>query len=407
MSDNKIISPDAIANLKQLGNSIINIKSKLQHIIHNQLQNNYDTVYKCISELKHSIISFETYLKSLIDSIVYLNEKNREYIRIITAYEHKETKYTSVPSIPIECTHTKLNTMPNANNISLTNPNINTINNVETMNTPSYKKETLQIKTYSPIFTEPNNNNHYTRYIKQKQVTFPSFKDVSKKLHFNYEYEDPLALSNIVSIQNETVNTQDNDNNNRFSRNENKSQNEELSLKQGENDNNINNITNALNSVSGGYTIRGGGNISMTNIDSMRNLALINDGNCNVNNEEIGKTQVIGQHEPENVEQSKMRSQFGNDDEGDISKDVNLRGIEKDIKYKGRNEMKIENEGHNNESQLNKATRIQHIIINAYKNDNVLTKLRNKFGNDFDIKITDKDVTDSFIQRVEEEMQTY
>ena len=406
MSDNKIISPDAIANLKQLGNSIINLKSKLQHIIHYQHQNNYDTVYKCISELKHSIISFETYLKSLIDSIVYLNEKTREYIRIITAYEHKETKYTFVPSIPTECTHIKLNTMPNANNISLTNSNINTINNVETMNNPSYKKETLQIKTYTPIFTEPNNNNHYTRYIKQKQVTFPSFKDVSKKLHFNYEYEDPLALSNIVSIQNETVNTQDNDNN-RFSRNENKSQNEEQSLKQGENDNNINNITNALNSVPGGYTIRGGGNISMTNIDSMRNLALINDGNYNVNNEEIGKTQVIGQHEQEKVEQSKMCSQFGNDDEDDISKDVNLRGMEEDIKYKGRNEMKIENEGHNNESQLDKATRIQHIIINAYKNENVLTKLRNKFGNDFDIKITDKDVTDSFIQKVEEEMQTY
>ena len=406
MSDNKIISPDAIANLKQLGNSIINLKSKLQHIIHYQHQNNYDTVYKCISELKHSIISFETYLKSLIDSIVYLNEKTREYIRIITAYEHKETKYTSVPSIPTECTHIKLNTMPNANNISLTNSNINTINNVETMNNPSYKKETLQIKTYTPIFTEPNNNNHYTRYIKQKQVTFPSFKDVSKKLHFNYEYEDPLALSNIVSIQNETVNTQDNDNN-RFSRNENKSQNEEQSLKQGENDNNINNITNALNSVPGGYTIRGGGNISMTNIDSMRNLALINDGNYNVNNEEIGKTQVIGQHEQEKVEQSKMCSQFGNDDEDDISKDVNLRGMEEDIKYKGRNEMKIENEGHNNESQLDKATRIQHIIINAYKNENVLTKLRNKFGNDFDIKITYKDVTDSFILKVEKEMQTY
>ena len=187
-----------------------------------------------------------------------------------------------------------------------------------------------------------------------------------------------------------------------------KSQNEELSLKQSDNDNN-NNITNVLNSVPGGYTIRGGGNISMTNIDSMRNLALINDGNYNVNNEEIGKTQVIGQHEQEKVEQSKMCSQFGNDDEGDndISKDVNLRGMEEDIKYKGRNEMKIENEGHNNESQLDKATRIQHIIINAYKNENVLTKLRNKFGNDFDIKITDKDVTDSFIQKVEEEMQTY
>ena len=387
---------------------------KLRFLFHYQHQNNYDTVYKCISELKHSIISFETYLKSLIDSIVYLNEKTREYIRIITAYEHKETKYTFVPSIPTECTHIKLNTMPNANNISLTNSNINTINNVETMNNPSYKKETLQIKTYTPIFTEPNNNNHYTRYIKQKQVTFPSFKDVSKKLHFNYEYEDPLALSNIVSIQNETVNTQDNDNN-RFSRNENKSQNEEQSLKQGENDNNINinNITNALNSVPGGYTIRGGGNISMTNIDSMRNLALINDGNYNVNNEEIGKSQVIGQHEQEKIEQSKMCSQFVNDDEedNDISKDVNLRGMENNMKYKERNEMKIENEGHNdsnnNESQLDKATRIQHIIINAYKNENVLTKLRNKFGNDFDIKITDKDVTDSFILKVEKEMQTY
>ena len=36
MSDNKTITSDAITNLKQLGNSIINIKSKLQHIIHNQ-----------------------------------------------------------------------------------------------------------------------------------------------------------------------------------------------------------------------------------------------------------------------------------------------------------------------------------------------------------------------------------
>ena len=209
MSDNKTITPDAIANLKQLGNSIINIKSKLQYIIHNQYlvqhSSHFDNAYNCISELKHSIISFETYLKSLIDSIVYLNEKNREYIRIITTYEHKETKYTSIPSIPTECTHTKLHTMPNANNTIFTNPNINTISNnqpVETMNTFSYKKESLHIKTYTPIFTEPNNNYYYTRYIKKKQVMFPSFKDVSKKLHFNYEYDDPLTLSNIVNKQN-------------------------------------------------------------------------------------------------------------------------------------------------------------------------------------------------------------
>ena len=402
MSDNKTITPDAIANLKQLGNSIINIKSKLQHIIHNQHlvqhSSHFDNVYNCISELKHSIISFETYLKSLIDSIVYLNEKNREYIRIITAYEHKETKYTSIPSIPTECTHIKLNTMPNANNTIFTNPNINTINNnqpVETMNTPSYKKESLHIKTYTPIFTEPNNNYYYTRYVKQKQVMYPSFKDVSKKLHFNYEYDDPLALSNIVNKQNETMHTQDNDNSNKLSRNENKSQNEELSLKQSDNDNNI---TNALNSVPGGYTIRGGGTISMTNIDSMRNLILINDVNCN-NNEDIGKAQMINQHDD------------NEEDDNEISKDVNLRVIEDELKYKERTEMKIENEGHtttnNNESQLDKATRIQHIIINAYKNEDVLTKLRNKFGNDFDIKITDKDITDSFILKVEEEMQTY
>ena len=136
----------------------------------------------------------------------------------------------------------KLNTMPNANNIYLPNPNMNTNNNTASIvNTPSYKKETLHIKTSTPIFTELNNNCCYTRYIKPKQVMFPSFKDVSKKLHFNYEYEDPLALGEVVTKQqNETMNTQDGNKGMSYmlSRNENKSQNEELSLKQGDNDNN-------------------------------------------------------------------------------------------------------------------------------------------------------------------------
>ena len=61
----------------------------------------------------------------------------------------------------------------------------------------------------------------------------------------------------------------------------------------------------------------------------------------------------------------------------------------------------------NNGDESNKETRIKGILLVAYQNENILNHLIAKFGDDFGKNITEPDVSDSFLSKVENELKLF
>ena len=67
-----------------------------------------------------------------------------------------------------------------------------------------------------------------------------------------------------------------------------------------------------------------------------------------------------------------------------------------------KNDDTLINKGNNEKGVHNKNNKVQELIMQIYKDDNVLKKLKQIFGNDFETKLVDIDVSDLFLNQLEQ-----
>jgi hypothetical protein len=63
-----------------------------------------------------------------------------------------------------------------------------------------------------------------------------------------------------------------------------------------------------------------------------------------------------------------------------------------------------QNQPQNKKQDEDKQKRIQKIIMEVFKDENTLNKLKEKFGDDLETKLTKTDLNDSFINQLEQEL---
>ena len=79
----KMISTDNINKMKKLARIVISMKSRLTSI------SNYENFNLVKEEILKHIYNFENYFKSVLDSIIFINEQNYEYRQLIEMLENR------------------------------------------------------------------------------------------------------------------------------------------------------------------------------------------------------------------------------------------------------------------------------------------------------------------------------
>ena len=335
---------DCIEKLKQTGNAISSLKNEILQIT------DYESFMLARNKFSNYFDQFNSSLKELLDSIIFINEKNKEYLETIQRYENE----------------LKGNIQNN-----ITENNLNK----------------LEIINSNKRIDSLTNNDRYT-YTKQneeisKKINSNNLNQI--KLHYNYDLLDPNDYLGYPPFEPKRKVNISNINNN--------------------NNNIINNIDVSGNNVSNV-------NISNNNI-SLNKETLISNNSKNINeNPNEKEDDEIKNNESQNLLSSISRN---NNSTYIVPNDMNISLLNKinekeNIKL---NENNSESENKNDKSlpknsaeqSKNKVDRVQKIITSAYKNNEILKGLNEKFGDNFLDKITNTDIRDSFIEKVEEEIE--
>ena len=310
---------DCIEKLKQTGNAISSLKNEILQIT------DYESFMLLRNKFSNYFEQFNSSLKELLDSIIFINEKNKEYQETIQRYEN-ELK-------------------DNIKNTVETENNFNELNLNKRMDSLSNNDRYAYTKQNEEITKKLNKNN-----INNIQ------------LHYNYDLLDPndyLGYPPFEPKRKNNYNTISYDN-----KNNNNSKN--IIEKEEESQNLLSSISKNNNST---YIVPNEMNMSLLNkINENNNKNDNNDNIDNVNNNNNNDLNNKNIPKIKNIEEEKLPE----------------NSVEK---------------------SKNKVDRIQKIITSAYKSDEILKGLNEKFGDNFLEKITSTNVTDSFIEKVEKELK--
>lgn len=384
-SEVKLISNDAIHHMNTLVNSIIQIKSQMLSI------SSYDSFMRYREEFLKQVFNFENCFKSLIDSIVYINEKNLEYARIIKYYEGKLKSPHLIKSYSID-------------DYNLIDKKLNRINSVSALSFSTSYKNIPNLHGLSSV----NSYSRFDDYQNSKENKYTSYKDICNLLHYNYEtwkptyskydvydkkniLDKPLHLNlqnnpnpfsstysnnyknlNVDEVKKE-ANNQDKNNDNEEAKEQNSKINDEHENKE-----------NHSNSIPNNISVQNG--TVATNLD-----------NFSISSLEIGSKNETVLSKDKNDESLNKISNKCNEDS--IKVNPKLQKNE-DIDNKNNNE-KIDN----SIKPETKIERVQKIILTAYNNQELLNHLKEKFP-DFEQKITSNEVNNDFLTKVENEMSS-
>ena len=317
---------DCIEKLKQTGNALSSLKNEILQIT------DYESFMLLRNKFSNYFEQFNSSLKELLDSIIFINEKNKEYQETIQRYEN-ELK-------------------GNIKNTVETENNINELNINKRMDSLSNNDRYAYTKQNEEITKKLNKNN---------------FNNI--QLHYNYDLLDPNDYLGYPPFEPKRKN-----NYNIISNNTKINNSKNITEKEDESQNLLSSISKNNNST---YIVPNDMNMSLLNKINENNNNINNNNNNNINN---------------NIN--------NNENDDNDNEDMNNKNIH-EIKKKEDEKLPKNSV----EKSKNKVDRIQKIITSAYKSDEILKGLNEKFGDNFLEKITSTNVTDSFIEKVENELK--
>ena len=318
---------DCIEKLKQTGNALSSLKNEILQIT------DYESFMLLRNKFSNYFEQFNSSLKELLDSIIFINEKNKEYQETIQRYEN-ELK-------------------GNIKNTVETENNINELNINKRMDSLSNNDRYAYTKQNEEITKKLNKNN---------------FNNI--QLHYNYDLLDPNDYLGYPPFEPKRKNNYNNISN----MNKNNNNSKIIIEKEDESQNLLSSISKNNNST---YIVPNDMNMSLLNKINENNNNINNNNNNNINN---------------NIN--------NNENDDNDNEDMNNKIIH-EIKKKEDEKLPKNSV----EKSKNKVDRIQKIITSAYKSDEILKGLNEKFGDNFLEKITSTNVTDSFIEKVENELK--
>ena len=384
-SEVKLISNDAIHQMSNLVNSIVQIKSQILSI------SSFDSFMRYRGEFIKQVLNFENCFKSLIDSIVYINEKNLEYARITKYYESKLKSPRLIQSYSID-------------DYNLLDKNLNRINSVTALSFSTNHKNFPSLHNLS----SGNSYSRFDDYQSSKEMKYTSYKDICNLLHYDYETWKPSyskydiydkksilvksSYSNLLNNNttqytktfstnyktlNNVVKKEDTQQDVPKDNDEIKEQNMKINDEQENKENHCNSIP---------INISGQNGTVATNLD-----------NFSISSLELGsKNETVLSKDKDSGDESlnKMSNKCNEDNNKDNQKlqkseSIDNQNSNKNIKRSAKPETKIE--------------RVQKIILTVYNNQELLNHLKEKFP-DFEQKITSSEVNDDFLTKIENEM---
>lgn len=383
-SEVKLISNDAIHQMSNLVNSIVQIKSQILSI------SSFDSFMRYREEFIKQVLNFENCFKSLIDSIVYINEKNLEYARIIKYYEGKLKSPRLIQSYSID-------------DYNLLDKNLNRINSVTALSFSTNHKNFPNLQNLS----SGNSYSRFDDYQSSKEIKYTSYKDICNLLHYDYEtwkpsyskydiYDkksilDKSSYSNLLknnttqytktfSTNYKTLNNvvkkedakqdvpKDND--------EIKEQNVKINDDQENKENHSNSIPINI-SVPNGTVATNLDNFSISSLELGSKNETVLSKDKDLGDESLNK--MSNKCENNNKDNQKLQK----------SESINNQNSNKNNEIPAKPETKIE--------------RVQKIILTVYNNQELLNHFKEKFP-DFEQKITSSEVNDDFLTKIENEM---
>ena len=296
-NNNKQYNPSALEELKKIGNSILILKNEIINIT------SYESFMFSRNKINQKFKLFEDCLNNLINSIIYLDEKNKEKDYLINKYEN-EIK--------------------------------NIIFNHKEDNNNSEK----YIKNLNDIRKTINNNNY-------ERINIPNLNEL--KLNYDYGKLNPNDFLDIPPIyinKNNSRNTNLNQNNSLISSNDSKinldysKSNTENKL----NDNNNNNINNnnKNNEIITNENINKKNEINNNTIDNKNNTINNNNNNTidNNNNNSLNKMdriqKIVLEIFKDEETLKKFKSKFGDD----IAHKITSNSIDEKFLIEVENEVK-------------------------------------------------------------------
>ena len=252
-NNNKQYNPSALEELKKIGNSILILKNEIINIT------SYESFMFSRNKINQKFKLFEDCLNNLINSIIYLDEKNKEKDYLINKYEneikniifnHKEDNNNSEKYIK------------NLNDIRKTINN----NNYERINIPNLNELKLNYDygklnpndflDIPPIYINKNNS----RNTNQNNSLISNSND--SKINLDY------SKSNTENKLNDNINNNNNNKNNEIITNENINKKNEI------NNNTIDNKNNTINNNNNNTIDNNNNNNSLNKMDRIQKIVL-------------------------------------------------------------------------------------------------------------------------------------
>ena len=292
-NNNKQYNPSALEELKKIGNSILILKNEIINIT------SYESFMFSRNKINQKFKLFEDCLNNLINSIIYLDEKNKEKDYLINKYEN-EIK--------------------------------NIIFNHKEDNNNSEK----YIKNLNDIRKTINNNNY-------ERINIPNLNEL--KLNYDYGKLNPNDFLDIPPIyinKNNSRNTNLNQNNSLISNSNDSKINLDYSKSNKENKLNDNNNNNKNNEIITNENINKKNEINNNTIDNKNNTIKNNNNNTidNNNNNSLNKMdriqKIVLEIFKDEETLKKFKSKFGDD----IAHKITSNSIDEKFLIEVENEVK-------------------------------------------------------------------
>jgi hypothetical protein len=216
-------NPNVLEELKKIGNSILILKNEIINIT------SYETFMFCRNKINQKFQLFENCLNNLINSIIYLAEKNRENDYLINKYEneikniifnHKEENNTYLSDKYLTNLNNLRKTINNNNYEKLNIPNLSELK----LNYDYGKLNPNDFLDIPPIYINKNNSRNNNNSL----ISNSNFPNDSKT---NLDYSKSVIDNKIID---------NNIKNNEAQSNENIIKKNDVSNKSNENKNSIN-----------------------------------------------------------------------------------------------------------------------------------------------------------------------
>ena len=338
----KMISTDNINKMKKLARIVISMKSRLTSI------SNYENFNLVKEEILKHIYNFENYFKSVLDSIIFINEQNYEYRQLIEMLENRLKAKATLSPTPFVQNKMKYH-QPTINYISKYQP-LSFDSNEKQYNEDKYKpKEEIQYKSYKDISTMLNfdYDNYKGVHFEEKKIEYKpkTVINTRKEIQENIPEKKTELKKDITVIPQQPI-----------IENKMKKENSNATLPI---NNSINNVTQFDN-----FSLSSFDPPSKTDTLLTKDKVIINP-----------PSQTIESKEPE---------------EHQILEEKIMNDIKEEEPKQKKEESKVE--------------RVQKIVLAAYQNEELLNRLKLKFGDNFDQAITSSEISDELLTKIEEEI---